>query len=139
MTKKLNIIEALSMPTGTKFKVTHSAERNLIGELVVIREFGLNCTKGLFHISRSGSEHKLAATEMMVTTTFEEYQEVEYVLVNFLALAESNNRQVYYRECGQYHALNKYKDLEDIGVRDTDDLQRKSFYEKKVNGVYVTK
>ncbi|PEM65320.1 hypothetical protein CN613_25590 [Bacillus pseudomycoides] len=139
MTKQLNIIEALSMPVGTKFKITHSMDSKFIGEKVVIREFGLRNVKTLYHINDRGSENKLAATEMMVTTKFEEYQEVEYLPTDFTALASSNNRKVYIKECGSYRELSVYKDFQDFGVYDTDDLRRTAFYEKKVNGVFETK
>ncbi|WP_144466752.1 hypothetical protein [Bacillus nitratireducens] len=142
MKKQLNIIEALGMPVGTKLKITNSQDRNFIGEMVVIREFGSRRVKALYHISPRGNENKLAATEMMVTTTFEEHIVEEFVQTDFTALSRSNNKQVFYKNYAtdEYHELCIYKDLTDLGIHDTDDLQRsRKFFHKKVNGEYVTK
>ncbi|MDF9638811.1 hypothetical protein [Bacillus cereus] len=140
MKKQLNIIEALGMPVGTKLKITDSKDRNFIGEMVVIREFGSRRVKALYHISPRGSENKLAATEMMVTTKFEEHIVEEFVQTDFTALSRINNKQVFYYQHGEYHELCIYKDLRDLGINDTDDLQRtRKFFHKKVNGEYVTK
>lgn len=141
MKTQLNIIEALGMPVGTKLKITNSQDRNFIGEIVVIREFGPRNVKALHHINRRGTENKLAATEMMVTTTFEEHIEIEYVQTDFTALAKHNPKEVFYKtHTGVYHKLSIYKDLTDLGINDTDDLQRtRLLFHKKVNGEYVTK
>lgn len=136
MTKQFNIMEVLNAPEGSKFKVVSTSEARFQNEIVVVR--GLSSAKTLAHVERRG-ERRLALTGAIANATYEEYQEVEFVEVDFTALASANIRQVYVRQYGEYRKVNIYTDLEDYGVRDTDDLRRKTFYEKKVNGVYETK
>ncbi|NRQ72002.1 hypothetical protein HQK17_28185 [Bacillus cereus] len=136
MKKQLNILEVLALPEGTKVKITHSDAYSFIGELAIVKSTSTG--KALYHLTRSGREHKLAMTSATINAKFEEHIVIEYVQTDFTALSKTNPYKVYIESHihrGEFRELSIYKDLEDLDIHDIDDLQRsKKFFHKKVNG-----
>lgn len=136
MTNLKNIMEVLNSPVGTKFTVKSSSTINLDGETVVVKDHR-NGT-GLAHLTKSGRELQLAITSGLTGATFEEKIEVEYERTNFTSLNQTS-RQVFAYKYGEYKPVGMFDDLSTFGINDADDLIRKQFYFKKVNGVYVAR
>ncbi|MBE7117324.1 hypothetical protein FT641_27110 [Bacillus paranthracis] len=140
MKKQLNIMEVLALPEGTKVKFTQSEASQFIDELAIVKRTSTG--KALYHLTRSGREHKLAMTSATINATFEEHIVEEYVQTDFTALTRHNPKQVYLHNpfTDTYEELCIYKNFTDFGINDVDDLQRcRKFFYKKVNGEYVTK
>ncbi len=136
MKTQLNIMEVLALPEGTKVKFTRSEVSSFLGELAIVK--ATSTGKALYHLTRSGREHKLAMTSATINATFEEHIVIEFVQTDFTALKETSPYSVYVPSIfpsGEYKKLSIYKDLSDLDIHDIDDLQRsKKFFHKKVNG-----
>ncbi|MEC3596911.1 hypothetical protein P4159_05715 [Bacillus thuringiensis] len=135
MKTQLNIMEVLALPEGTKVKFTRSEASQFVGELAIVQ--ATSTGKALFHLTRSGREHKLAMTSATINATFEEHIVIEFVQTDFTALKETSPYKVYTPSAltrGEYREIYKFKDLSDLGIHDIDDLQRSNkFFHKKVN------
>lgn len=137
MTNLKNIMEVLNSPAGTKFTIKETDANPLLGELVIVKQS--NTGKSLAHLTRSGRELRLAMTSGIANARFEEKIEIEFEPTNFKSLKDDHRRQLYVYKYGEHRPVSIFEDLVEYGIRDIDDLLRKQFYFKKVNGVYETK
>lgn len=137
MTNLKNIMEVLNSPVGTKFTVKSTSSDNLRGETVIVKRH-MNGT-GLAHLTKSGCELQLAMNTGLTNATFEEKIEIEFEPTDFKSLKDGQRRQLYVYKYGEHQPVSIFEDLVEYSIRDIDDLLRKQFYFRKVNGVYETK